>query len=113
MWWTYTSDGFLFHDGDNSSTDPNSFTLLHHRWHLIKDVEDRRDSCWNRIIDEQIVIPAHSIKLYDVNGNKTGRLLYSNHEVTTEYTSDCQSNTSTATPDEIEISDTQPKVPEM
>lgn len=51
------------------------------------DVEDRRDACWKRIIDEQIVIPAHSIKLFDSEGNNTGRLLYSNHTVTLEHNS--------------------------
>ena len=43
--------------------------------------------CWNRIVDEKTVIPAHSIKLYDLGGNNTGRLLYGDHTVTLECTS--------------------------
>ena len=46
VWWSYTSN------------------------HFIEDVEHRRDACWKRIVDEKIVIPAHSIKLYDSDGNK-------------------------------------------
>ena len=38
-------------------------------------------------MDEKTLIPAHSIKLYDPDGNKTGRLLYSDHTVTLECTS--------------------------
>ena len=57
---------------------------MHHRFHTIKDVENRRDACWNKIVADKIVIPAHSIKLYDADGNKTGRLLYSDHTVTPE-----------------------------
>ena len=46
------------------------------------DVENRRDDCWKKIVDEKKVIPAHSIKLYDDYGNKTGRLLYGVNSVT-------------------------------
>jgi hypothetical protein len=49
------------------------------------DVEHRRDGCWKRIVDEKIAIPAHSIKLYDSDGKKTGRLLYGNRTVTLNY----------------------------
>ena len=88
VWWFYTSNGFVFHDGDTDPANPDdAFSLMHHRYHSVMDVEHRRDVCWKRIVDEKIVIPAHSIKLYDIDGNKTGRLLYSNHTVTLESTS--------------------------
>lgn len=51
------------------------------------DVEQRRDACWKRIVDEQMVIPAHSFKLYNSDGNKIGRLLYRDRMVTLESTS--------------------------
>ena len=54
---------------------------------LCPGLEQRRDACWKRIVDEKTLIPAHSIKLYDPDGNKTGRLLYSDHTVTLECTS--------------------------
>ena len=83
VWWTRTPDGFLFNDGDSSPTTPEmrAFTLLHHRWNSFSDVRDRQDACWKRVIDEQILIPAHSIKLYDSDGNRSGTLTYSNDTV--------------------------------
>ena len=83
MWWTRTPDGFLFNDGDSSPTTPEmcAFTLLHHHWNSFSDVRDRQDACWKRVIDEQILIPAHSIKLYDSDGNRSGTLTYSNDTV--------------------------------
>lgn len=88
-WWTYTPDGFCFHDGDNSPASPHTknFTLLHHRWHSVTDVEHRREACWKTIVDKRMVIPACSIKLYDLNGNRSGRLLYINNTVTVDGTS--------------------------
>lgn len=88
VWWSYMPNGFVFHDGDTDSSNPGeTFSLLHHRCHSIMDVEQRRDTCWKRIVDDQMVIPAKTIKLYDSEGNKTGRLLYSNRTVTLEHTS--------------------------
>ncbi len=96
VWWSYTPNGFLFHDGDTDPANPgDTFSLLHHRCHSVKDVEHRRDACWKRIVDEQIAMPAHIIKLYDSEGNKTGRLLYSDHTVTLECTSTDPLDTST------------------
>ena len=64
VWWSYTSNGFLFHDGDTDPANPgDAFSLMHHRYHSVVDVEHRRDTCWNRIVNEKTVIPAHSIKL--------------------------------------------------
>ena len=66
VWWSHTNNGFIFKDGD---TDPENSSdvllLLHHRYHTVKDVEQRRDECWKKILDEKIILPAHSIKLYD------------------------------------------------
>ena len=79
VWWSHTINGFVFHDGD---TDPanssEALSLLHHRFHSVKDVEQRRDECWKKILDEKINLPAHSIKLYDSDGNKTERMVYQN-----------------------------------
>ena len=64
VWWSYTPDGFLFHDGDTDPANPgDAFSLMHHRYHSVVDVEHRREACWNKIVDEKTVIPAHSIKL--------------------------------------------------
>jgi hypothetical protein len=48
----------------------------------MKNVEARREKCWDKIINEHVVIPANSIKLYDSDGKLTGRLLYKDGEVT-------------------------------
>ena len=48
------------------------------------DVEERRENCWETIVKDRIMIPASSIKLYDSQGKKTGRLVYSNQHVTLE-----------------------------
>ena len=65
-----------FHDGDTDSADPSDdFSLMHHRYHSLMDVENRRDGRWKKIIDQKTVIPALSIKLYNADGNKTGRLI--------------------------------------
>ena len=89
------------HDGD---TDPenrsDALSLFHHRYHSVKDVEERRDECWEKIINEKINLPAHSIKLYDFDGNKTGRMVYQENMVTLE------SDPSTATFVEVDNQDT-------
>lgn len=101
VWWSFTSNGFVFYDGDTDPANPDdAFSLLHHRYHSVNDVEERRDACWKRIVDEQIVIPAHSIKLYDADGNKTGRLLYNDHTVTLESTSTDLSGSTSSIEDE-------------
>ena len=97
VWWSYTGNGFLFHDGDTDRANAgDTFSLLHHRYHSVMDVEHRRDACWKRIVDEKIVIPAHSIKLYDSDGKKTGRLLYRDHTVTLECSDPLETSTTEA-----------------
>ena len=106
VWWSYTDKGFLFHDGDADPSNPDdTFTLLHFRSHSLTDVEERQAACWKKIVEERVVIPANSIKLYDNQGNKTGRLLYSNHMVTLEHVdsleraaADSLDNTDTSSP---------------
>ena len=95
-WWSQTSNGFKFHDGDTDPSNPNdAFSLFHHRYHSVNDVEERRDVCWKRIVDEKIVIPAHSITLYDAGGYKTGRLLYTDYTVTFQCAFTATTETST------------------
>lgn len=77
VWWTRTVNGFHFHDGDtDSSTQMHSITLFHYRCQSITDVQERRKTCWNKIIEERIAIPSYSIKVYDQGGEKTGQLVY-------------------------------------
>ena len=77
-WWTSVDGGFHFRDGDGDSNtqSEDGFTLLHFRQHLVVDVEERRKRCWNRIIEDRIVIPASEVKVYDEDGTVTGRLRY-------------------------------------
>lgn len=83
VWWTSTSGGFHFHDGDgDSTTQDDSFTLLHFRQNSIQDVENRWKRCWKKILADKIVIPAREIKVYDQYGMSTGRLQYSGETVT-------------------------------
>lgn len=81
-WWTHTENGFCFFDGGDSNPTSNEPPLLHFRCHTVKSVKARREKCWDKIIKEHVVIPANSIKLYDSDGNLTGRLLYKDGEVT-------------------------------
>ena len=82
IWWSSVPNGFIFHDGDTDSADPSDdFSLMHHRYHSLMDVENRRDACWKKIINQKTVIPALSIKLYN---DKTGRLLYKDNNVELE-----------------------------
>lgn len=74
VWWTRTTNGFHFHDGDtDSSTQMHSITLFHYRHQSITDV---RKACWKKIIEERTVIPSYSIKVYNQEGKKTGQLVY-------------------------------------
>lgn len=66
VWWTSTSGGFHFHDGDGNSAARDGVTLLHFRQHSIGDVEERRKRCWNKIVQERIPIPTTEIKVYDM-----------------------------------------------
>ena len=54
VWWSYTPNGFLFHDGDTDCANPGDTSLLHRHYHTVMDVEDRRDACWKKIVDEKI-----------------------------------------------------------
>ena len=47
-------------------------------------VEERRKTCWDKIIRDRIIIPANAIKIYDSQGNTTGRLVYSEESVMLE-----------------------------
>ena len=80
IWWSSVPNGFIFHDGDTDSADPSDdFSLMHHRYHSLMDVENRRDACWKKMIDQKTVIPA-----LNADGNKTGRLLYKDNNVELE-----------------------------
>ena len=88
VWWAHVDGGYHFHDGDDDPHSENDFTLLHFRQHSLVDIQERRKRCWSRIVDERIAIPsrivderiaipAAEVKLYDQDGNCTGRLQYS------------------------------------
>ena len=81
-WWTHTPNGFHFKDGDNDQAERGTFTLLQHRHHTVKDVEERRTTCWDKIIQDRIYIPTNSIKIYNQQGESIGKLEYSSHTVT-------------------------------
>ena len=82
VWWTRRPNGFHFHDGDqDSSTKDDGLDLLHHRHHSIQDAEERRRKCWKKIIDDTIIIPANSIKVYNTQGNPIGKMVYSDKGV--------------------------------
>lgn len=87
-WWSMIPNGFQFHDGDADPDYSGNIVLLHYRYQSVEDVEQRRDACWKKIVVERIPLPTHSIKLFDSEGNKTGRLLYNNNKVTFEHASD-------------------------
>ena len=108
VWWSHTPSGFVFH-GDTDPADPSdAFLLLHHRYHSVLDVENRRDACWKKVVDKRTLIPAHSIKLYDADGNKTGKLMYSDNTVTLE----CVSTDPQDTSDEVAFHDPVSTAPE-
>jgi hypothetical protein len=76
VWWTRTTNGFHFYDGDTDNSQAHGITLFHYRQQSVSDVEERRKTCWRNIIEQRITIPAYAIKVYDQEGKKTGRLLY-------------------------------------
>ena len=76
VWWTATSEGFHFRDGDDDSNQQGTFILLHHRCHSLKDLEDRRAQCWKEIISKKIEVPAEQIKIYDEQEMLRSRLVY-------------------------------------
>lgn len=111
VWWTNTSTGFHFYDGDGDSATPSDdhFTLLHYRHHSIADVEERRQRCWYKIIQDRIMLPASEVKVYDVDGKNTGRLQYCNHTVTFV---PLQQNSSSSTPGaEVDTDTSEPFPP--
>ena len=48
------------------------------------DVEERRQKCWNKILEEKIIIPANNIKVFDSDGNLAGKMVYTLGDVTYE-----------------------------
>lgn len=70
VWWTHTTDGFLFLDGENVPC------MLHFRHHTIDIIMKRREKCWNDIIGETIPLSAEKINVYDKNGSIKCHLSY-------------------------------------
>ena len=78
-WWELKSNGFLFHDGDNDNNYRYQPKLLHFN---VKDIEERQKGSWRKIIEDKVLIPANSIKLFDLHGKLIGRMVYRDNEVT-------------------------------
>ncbi len=77
IWWKRVEGGYQFLDGDSDSNKhPAGPELQHFRHSLVRDIEDKRKACWNRIIAERIPIPTDSIKLFNSVGDTTGQLIY-------------------------------------
>ena len=55
----------------------------------LNDVQDRQNRCWWKVIEDEINIPAHSVKLFDSHDNVTSRLVYSENTVTHQSTHAC------------------------
>ena len=76
---------FPFYDGDTDcSTRSDEPSLLHFCHHCIMDVEERRQKCWNKILEEKIIIPANNIKVFHSDGNLAGKMVYTLGDVTYE-----------------------------
>ena len=86
VWWSYTSEGFEFFDGDTTTPQSSRPPLLHFRHDSIDTVNERREKSWKQIIKERIPIPAEKITLYDSNGRALGHIVYSEDD-TTEFQS--------------------------
>ena len=79
VWWEPTEDGFHFFDGDEDApSQPCQPYLFHFRHHSIKDVEERQESSWKQVVDDRIIILAHSIKIYNSDGLVTAKIVYKN-----------------------------------
>ena len=57
----------------------DAFSLLHHRYHSIEDVEHRRDACWKRI--EHQVDMTNSLELKEHQVDMTNSLELKEHQV--------------------------------
>ena len=63
VWWTETESKYIFNDGVDSPNQPLP-ELLHFRDSSLLDVQRRRIQCWKYIIENDIKLPAPSIKIY-------------------------------------------------
>ena len=75
-WWELNINEFLFHDGDNDNNYGCQPKLLHFREYNVKDIGERQKGSWREIIEDKVLIPANSIKLFDSHGKLIGRMVY-------------------------------------
>ena len=85
IWWKEEPENFVFCDGDN---DPNyrdeGPVLKHFRSCVIQDIEKQSADNWKHIIDNNVTIPAQTLRIYDEDGEFVS---YRNHQ-----TSDIDNN---------------------
>ena len=66
VWWTSTDEGYKFLDGNSDPCwNPAGPTLLHFRDSNTNDVYERQYENWQYIMDNNIVLPASTIKCYN------------------------------------------------
>lgn len=73
LWWDKVPNGYKFFDGDedDSFRQPGP-PLLHFRSASLNEMQVSRKALWERLLREDVTLPAKSIKMFDQHGNMRG-----------------------------------------
>ena len=78
VWWRQILSGVEFFDGpDEPNTRPQGPNLHHFRSSNLKREEQHLHQCWQKCLNDDVVIPHRIIRMYDQNGDCT-RIIHTN-----------------------------------
>ena len=84
VWWQTTPNGYEFFDGDDAPDTRLEGPALHHfRNTALQDIYERKSEVWKQLLDNNTILPAPFVKLYDTHGKNIGRRYYNSDSVTT------------------------------
>ena len=84
VWWQTTPNGYEFFDGDDAPDTRLEGPALHHfRNTALQDIYKRKSEVWKQLLDNNTILPAPFVKLYDTHGKNIGRRYYNSDSVTT------------------------------
>ena len=111
VWWRSTNESYEFFD---SNDEPNfkqqGPNLQHYRDTKLEEIYEKKKVVWEKILEEETILPTPYIKLYNSQGHSIGRRYFegSQTDLPTVEESDCNSPHPTPTSNEEEM-DTSPQ----
>ena len=83
VWWQPVAEGYEFFDGtEEPDTRPEGPPLQHFRDVTLQEIYRMKQSVWQEVYEQNIVLPTPYIKLYSISGEYMGRKTFDETETT-------------------------------